>query len=396
MRRLALALLVSLAIVSPVAGGMGNCGVRGKCPAPSPAPTAWPTIAPTPAPTPAVTPTATPAPTVTPTPPTSNRPFPAPVTTGTYTVPTSIDRTGATDVFAALNNWIATVPNGSVIAFPSGGIYRLSQGLMLGNRQHTVFELGTSEFRLVGVGSSHFSSAFIPGYSYQTRTWTGGASHLTFRGGIVRGNDTCPGCPQPLRGENQQAVRCNGSSFIEVTGMAVHAVSGDGAFFDNCNDVWVHHNHVYTAGRNGLTVIKGQRVLGEDNIYDDMGYAVFDLEPNVTNEPSADITWRRNTVTGPWQNGIGLVSVDGAGTGADIRRVTIADITTTGMAPQVYVDNKAATTRMHDITVVNVRGPAGGVIRLVGIDGLTVYGNSVAPTIIDCTGVTVSAHPEVT
>jgi hypothetical protein len=385
-----LGIILALAYVYPASSRPADFCIRKpnhpQCPAPTVQVTPRVTLTPptaAPTPTPTTAPTAPPTPT--PTAPGPQRPFPAPVTTATYTVPASIDATGATDVHVPLNAWIEGVPDGSVIVFPDG-IYRLSQGVMLGSRQNLVFRLGNAEFRLTGAGSSHFSSAFIPGYRRNVG-WTGGAAHLTFEGGIVRGNDTCPGCPQPLRGENQQAVRCNGSRYIEVTGMEVRAVSGDGAFFDNCDDVWVHHNEVVTAGRNGLTVIKGQRVLGEDNLYGDVGYAVFDLEPNVSSEASADITWRRNTVTGPWQSGIGLVSVDGAGTGASIARVTIADITSS-VAPQVYMrHNGPESIRLRDITVTGVRGPAGGVIDLRYIDGLTVHSNSVAATLTSCTNV---------
>jgi hypothetical protein len=384
---LAATVLVVTAVFSANAG-VHNCKPAWKCAPPTGTVPPTPRITATPPPVtapPTTAPTATLAPTPQPTAPGPQRPFPAPVTTATYTVPASIDATGATDVHVSLNAWIEGVPDGSVIVFPDG-IYRLSQGIMLGSRQDLVFRLGNAEFRLTGAGSSHFSSAFIPGYRRNVG-WTGGAAHITFEGGIVRGNDTCPGCPQPLRGENQQAVRCNGSRYIEVTGMTVIAVSGDGAFFDNCDDVWVHHNEIVTAGRNGLTVIKGQRVLGEDNLYGDVGYAVFDLEPNVSSEASADITWRRNTVTGPWQNGIGLVSVDGAGTGASIARVTIADITSS-VAPQVYMrHNGPESIRLRDITVTGVRGPAGGVIDLRYIDGLTVHSNSVAATLTGCTNV---------
>ncbi len=83
------------------------------------APTAAPTAAPTPAPTAAPTPA--------PTPPSGSRPFPAPVTTRTVSVPTSIDATGSSDVSAALNAFIKSVPDGSIIAFRAGTTYRLDR-----------------------------------------------------------------------------------------------------------------------------------------------------------------------------------------------------------------------------------------------------------------------------
>lgn len=385
---LAATLLVVTAVFTAEAGTR-NCKPAWKCAPPTgtaPSPTPRVTASPmtTPMTTPQMTFIATPAPTTAPTvAPTASpsRPFPPPTTTRTVTAP---NPTGGDD-FASLNAFIEGVPDGSVIVFPDG-VYRLSQGVMLGSRQNLVLQLGNAEFRLTGSGSSHFSSAFIPGYRRNVG-WTGGAAHISFIGGVVVGNDTCPGCPQPLRGENQQAVRCNGSRFIEVTGMEVRAVSGDGAFFDNCDDVWVHHNEIVTAGRNGWTLIKGYRHLVEDNVYRDCGYAVFDIEPNFQNEPSGDVLIRRNTAGGgagtPWQNGIGLLSVDGGARQALIERVTFDDNTST-IPLQVYVgENRNVYTgkTMRDITVTDNTGPTGGVVRIAHVTGYTVSGNS-APTVI--------------
>ena len=359
---------------------------------PAPDPTSRPTPEPTPRPTPEPTPRPTPEPTPDPTPPPGpgdGRPFAPPNTNATYTVPNSIDDSGATDVYRELNNWIDGVPNGSVIVFPADGTFKLSQGIKLGNRNNLVIRGNGSTLRLTGSGGDHQSSAFVIGWSYRLGYWTGGNAHIAISNFTVVGTDPTPGTFGG--GENQQAIRCNGSTFIEVSNITVRAVYGDGAFLDNCNDVWVHDTHVVTAGRNGLTVIKGQRVLGENNSYDTVGYATFDLEPNFASEASADITFRNNTA-GTWQNGIGFVSVDGAARGADIRRVTITGNTVTGRALQIYVDNKDGVNgnpngRMRNITVSDNQGPAGGVLRFRNIDGLWVLGNDGTLTINDCTDV---------
>ena len=270
-----------------------------------------------------------------------------------------------------------------------GGTFKLSQGIKLGNRSNLILRGNGSTLRLTGSGGDHQSSAFVIGWSYRLGYWTGGSSHITVRDFTVVGNDGTPGTFGG--GENQQAVRCNGSNYIEITDMTVRAVYGDGAFLDNCNDVWVHANHIVTAGRNGLTVIKGQRVLGENNAYDKVGYATFDLEPNHASESSADITFRDNTA-GTWQSGIGFVSVDGAGRGADIRRVIITGNRVTGMALQIYVDNKNGINgdsngRMRNITVSDNVGPGTGVLRFRNIDGLWALRNDGTYTITNCTDV---------
>jgi hypothetical protein len=292
-------------------------------------------------------------------------------------------------VYVQLNDWIDSVPNGSVIAFPANGVYKLSQGIKLGQRSNLVINGNGSTLRLTGSPGDHQSSGINIGRSYRTSSWTGGSSHITIKNLTIVGNDPTPGTFGG--GENQQAIRCWSSTYIEVTNVTVRAVYGDGVFLDNCNDVWVHGMHVATAGRNGLTIIKGQRVLGENNAYDKVGYATFDLEPNLASESSADITFRGNTA-GTWQSGIGFASIDGAGRGADIRRVTISDNRVTGMPIQIYVDNKDGINgnpngRMRSITVTDNSGPSTGVLRFRNVDGLTVLRNDGTLTIIDCTAV---------
>jgi hypothetical protein len=327
-------------------------------------------------------------------PPPTGRPWPAPVTTRTVQVPSSIDATGGADAFPALQAFVDSVPDGSVIEFPAAGIYRMAKGLGLGRRNHLVFQLRGSEFRQTGP-NEHISSIFIPGYKHGAG-FTGASTNLAFHGGTVVGYDPTPGAGQPLRGENRHAIRANGSRFIEASGMTVRAVTGDHFFGDNADDVWAHHNRVESAGRNGHTVIRGQRVLVEDSEYLDCGYCTFDIEPNYANEPSADITFRRIKVGGagisqPWQPGIGLLSVDGGSRGAQIDRVTLEDVTVVGMAPQVFVRHNGPTTpRLKDFRIVNVKGPAGGTTRLQYIDGVTHYGNTAPASLVSCTGVVTS------
>jgi outer membrane biosynthesis protein TonB len=349
----------------------------------TPAPTAEPTVQPTPRPT--IDPTAPPPP------PTSGRPFAAPATSATYTVPASIDDTGATDVFRALNDWIDTVPNGSIIAFPAGGTFKLSQGIKVGQRSNLVFRGNGSTLRLTGSGGDHQSSAFVVGWSYRLGYWTGGSAHIAISNFTIVGNDPTPGTFGG--GENQQAIRCNGSTFIEVSDVTVRAVYGDGVFVDNCNDVWVHDTHVVTAGRNGLTVVQGERVLAEDNAYDAVGYVTFDDEPNFASEASRDITFRNNTA-GTWA--LAFVSIDGGERGAPINRIIITGNVTTGKAMYVDVDNGGAV-MMKSIVFSNNRSSiaaSGPRLIFAHVDGLTITGNQQPMTsgslarITDCIGVT--------
>jgi hypothetical protein len=358
--------------------------------APTPAPTPKPTAEPTPAPTPKPTAEPTPDPTPPP-PPGDGQPFPGPDTNGTYTVPGTIDDSGATDVYRALNDWIDNVPNGSVIAFPAGGTYKLSQGIKLGNRNNLVIRGNGSTLRLSGSAGDHQSSAFVIGWSYRLGYFTGGSAHIAIKDFTIVGTDPTPGTFGG--GENQQAVRCNGSTFVEIAGITVRAVYGDGAFLDGCHDVWIHDIHVVTAGRNGLTVVQGERVLAEDNAYDTVGYVTFDDEPNFSTEASRDITFRHNTA-GTW--GLAFVSIDGGERGAPINRIIIMGNETTGKAMYVDVDNGGAVIMKNIVFSNNRSSIAASGPRLIfaHVEGLTITDNQQPITsgslakITDCTGVT--------
>ena len=351
-------------------------------PTPTPKPTAAPTAKPTPTPTPKPTaaPTAKPTPTPTPKPtaaptakPTGASPFAAPVTTATYTVPASIDATGATDVSAALNAWIQGVPDGSVISFPAKGVYKLGKGIQLGNRHNLVFQGNGATLRASGAGSDLLSSLFVSGFSYPLRYWTGGTTHIAIRDFNLVGNDSTPGV-YGSGGEGQAGFRSYATGYLEVSGCTISAVWGDGFFFHDSTNVWVHDNRVASAGRNGVTVISGSGVTAEGNKFDKIGYVTLDVEPNAATEASSDIVFRSNTA-GTW--GQDFVSVDGQHTGASIRNITVSGNTVTGGTLSTRINNGGGS-RLRNIAVtdntsrVAGRGP---VLIFAHVDGLKVTGN---------------------
>ena len=68
-------------------------------------------------------------------------------------MPTTIDATGP-DASAALKSFIASVPDGSVIVFKAGGIYRMDTGLAILNRHNLVFEGNGATLRANGSSQS--------------------------------------------------------------------------------------------------------------------------------------------------------------------------------------------------------------------------------------------------
>lgn len=381
----------------------------------TPAPTRPPAATPAPTATPKPTPTPTPKPTPTPSPtsaPSLDRPFAAPSTDATYRVPASIDATGSTNAAGALNAFIDSVPNGSVISFPGSGIYRLNKGLLLAGRRNIVLDGNGATLRINGSGSDEALSAFL----------LRGSSHIAIRDFRVIGSD--PNWPANS-GENAHVLGLSGwyggapSTYVEMSNVRASHIFGDGVYLEGRNTapyppsqhVWIHHNSFDYMGRNGVSLIDVTDVLIEDNTFDHISYHVVDFEPNFASQVVRNVTFRQNTV-GSYahrKNLLGFfvssVAIE-SGEGSMVSGVTIANNTVAGIASDGYEGRPRALnskfistgTRHSDIvfrgnvTTRAVAGPA--VLYFSGIDGVRVSGNvqplssGTLTAFSSCTGVT--------
>lgn len=340
----------------PTSGGSQNV------PTATPIPTNSPN---TPTPTTPVVPTPTP----------TNVPTPTPTTSPCGTVanvPTSIDSTGATDVTAALNNWIASVPDCRTIVFPAGKTYHLNQGIQIANRHNLIFDGNGSTLRAYGAASNNLSSPFAIGHTYGG-FWAGGNTYITIHNFNIVGNSPTPGVFGG--GEQESAIVFDGGSNLEAYGNTISAVFGDGLYVGSgVNGVSYHDNHIITAGRNGFSSISSTNVVIENNQFDKVGYVTFDIEPNTSSEPSSFITIRNNT-GGTW--GQEFFALDGSHTGASIHDITVTGNVMTGK-PLTTIVNNGHTTRNANIIFTNNTSnvsATGPVLMFYYVDGLTVTGN---------------------
>ena len=344
----------------------------------SPSFTASPTASPSPtAPAPSsIAPTSTPF--ITPTPSIG----PSPTASSGTSVPASIDATGATDVSAALNTWIASVPDGSTVLFKAGGTYRLSQGIQIAGRHNLTFEGNGATLRTTGSGSDQLASLFVIGHRYGG-AWAGGNSNIVVRDFVLVGNDPTPGTFGG--GEAQAGMEIEGVSGLEVANVTVQAVYGDGfKVGDASTNVVIHDVHVQTAGRNGVSVIYGSRVTVRDSAFDRVGYVTFDVEPNTSTQPSSGLLFTANTA-GTW--GAEFFALDGSHTGASINDVTVSGNRVTGAGLLTFVDN-GNTGRNRNITFTDNQGATAARLTFRHVDGLVIGGNSPATySIDDCTQV---------
>ncbi len=287
-------------------------------------------------------------------------------------VPATIDATGSSDVTAALNTWVASVPNGSTLVFAAGATYRLSQGIQMAGRLGLTFEGNGATLVATGSGSNQLSSLFVIGHRYGG-AWSGGDRSITIRGFTLVGNSPTPGIFGG--GEHQHGVEVEGATDVLIENMTFRALYGDAVKIgDQSNGVTFRDSTVQSVGRNGMTVTSGSNVLMQGVSVIRAGYCIFDIEPNQASESVTAITVLDNTA-GSWGNA--FLAVEGSHTGATINGVTVARNRITGSSLLAVVDN-GGTSRMRSISFTDntslVKAP-GPVLRFAHVDGLTVAGN---------------------
>jgi hypothetical protein len=336
-------------------------------------------VSPSPTPTPAPTPTATPS---------GTRPFAAPVTSRTVTVPTGIDSTGATNAAPALQSFINSTPDGSIIVFKAGGVYRLDRGLFVSNRHNLVFDGNGSTLRAAGSATLIASSPFLI---------DGGNSDIVVKNFTIEGNNPKTGTAIFGGGEDQQGVAIYGGTRIEITNNTVRKTFGDGVYANEkdtthswVDGLWVHDNTFAYIGRMGLTMNGAKNALLERNSFDQVGMFVLDIEPDTSYQGATDIVFRSNTagvwgLTPTYTNWFVAAANNNAGPGAVIRNITITDNYVSSGAPtSANTPNfgglatwigKSRTSNIVFTNNTTSRAGAGAVLRFEHVDGLTVRGN---------------------
>jgi hypothetical protein len=314
------------------------------------------------------------------------------VTTRTVNVPSTIDSTGASDASAALKAFIDSVPDGSVIAFKAGGVYRMDRGIAVQNRHHLVFEGNGATLRANGSSTSMWADPFIINASATSVT------DIVIRNFTIEGNNPNTGTAIYDPGQEVQAgIGVYGGSRIEIAGNTIRKTWADAVYAANgstqdwVNGLWVHNNTLASIGRIAFTMNAVQNALLERNTIDQIGGSVLNIEPDHSYQGAVNITLRDNTV-GVWglsplytQHFVACAN-NNVGVGAVVRGLTITGNTVTGGAPSSANTPNAGglstwigKSRTSDVTVANnttTKAGRGPVFKFEHIDGLTVTGNT--------------------
>ena len=333
-------------------------------------------------------------PTPAPVPISGSRPFAAPVTTRTVNVPTTIDATGASDASAALLSFINGVPDGSVIVFKAGGVYRLDRGIRVSDRHNLVFEGNGATLRTGG--TLYLTSMWsIPFVIYGSSS---DVSDIVIRNFTIEGPNTRTGTNvyDPAV-ESPHGVGVYGGSRIEIAHNTIRKTGGDGVYAANgstqewVNGLWVHDNTFDYIGRNAFTMNAVRNALLERNTIDHVGASVLDIEPDEAFQGAINTTLRDNNV-GIWGMSplytmhFVACANDNSGPGAVIRGLTITGNHVSQGAPNSANTPNAGglktwigKTRTSNVTFANnttTKAGAGPVLVFEHVDGLTVTGNA--------------------
>ena len=364
---------------------VGPASTTGPTPTPTGAATRAPTAAPTSRPGGAPTSIPTSAPTSHPTSAPTGAPTSAPTAAppgGTIAVPSSIDSTGATDASAKLNAFLATVPDGSTIAFRAGATYLMDAPLKFSRRHNLTFDGRGATLKANGPTTESGSLIWVGSYG-------GANTGITIHDFTLVGHSTTPGVYQGGK-EGAHGVLIAGSNDVDVYDVTVSAVWGDCFYVGGWADtVRFHDSTCQSNGRNGVTITSGRNVTIQHVAFPKNGYVVLDIEPNLSSEGASNIKFLDNTA-GTWSDT--FFSALGA-PGSVIDGVTVSGNTLTSKSLRTHV----TLARRQNIVFTNntsTVAAAGPVLQFAHVDGLTVTGN-VQPltsgqlaSISDCTGVT--------
>jgi hypothetical protein len=301
-----------------------------------------------------------------------------------YTIPSGIDASGATDVTAGLNAFFGSIPDSSIIRFPTNARYRVEGTLVFVNRKSLTFD---------GNGATVFASTdgsgVAPAPTLENK-WPRSRIHFYFKDGdnIVVRNLTVQGA-NPKAGVGDSAYvgaleAQHGFNFAGVRGgeldhVTVTDVYGDFVYFGSSSrgvssGFYVHDSHFERNGRQGMSFVGADSITIERNYLGAVRRAHFDLEPGSVGDTIRRVTIRANQF-GPGR----LNFLSSGGTGGTVEDVTVQSNVLNGKALNIYVSPPAGSRRARFRIVDNVSdavfGSGGSLMHFDRIDGLAVTGN---------------------
>jgi hypothetical protein len=243
-----------------------------------------------------------------------------PVPTGlVHHTPSWITANCTRDVTVALNNWIASVPNNSILEFPKNACYEIEGTLYVANRHDLLFDGNGAEFLAKTTGAK---STPPPGRTHadwptaRAQWWIFEGTNITLENMVIHG---AANIEAPYEGTTwgarkvrrqyigQYGVRFSGTDGALLTGCTitdtfsdlVGITANDPAYpakdSQPARDISIENNVLERSDRDGPSVYDGVDILIANNTIGDVWGPIVDLEPVATRWEVDDVTVVDNT-----------------------------------------------------------------------------------------------------
>lgn len=214
-----------------------------------------------------------------------------------FLIPNGIDKTGATDVSAAIQSWINSVPNGTlttpnILRLRPGATYRVENILWLRYRQNFIIDFNGAQI----IANTDGSGLTLPGrFDVRQRAQMifTCCDNFVVYDPVIRGAN--PVSDYRLDSiyvdvlELQHALRFAGCTNYEVSGGNLSRTYGDGIYLgfgqlasgvhQLCSKAWIHDTEISTSGRQGISPCGQTDSVFENGYIHHAGRAAFDFEP---------------------------------------------------------------------------------------------------------------------
>lgn len=284
-------------------------------------------------------------------------------------VPATIDATGHRDTTAALQRFVADVPDGSTVALRRRGTYRIDGTLEWRNRTGITLD-GNGATLLAGThgGPTRAEVRLLDGGQWTIR-------NLTIKGSNPGGRRFDP------RFQWQHGIDLRGVDGVVIDHVAITSVFGDAIYVGLSTtgprwseDVVISDSTGRRTGRMSVAITAGRRVIIDGGSWSAPALDIFDLEPNALSGGARDILIADTMIGAPGHGS--TLNVTGYGPVAD---VTLRDNHLSGSPLTVSVDQPGLRPRnivvLDNVSTVPLVGPGPAAMILHDTDGVTVAGN---------------------
>lgn len=293
----------------------------------------------------------------------------------TVTIPASIDQSGMTDVSAAFQAFLDSVPNNSVAALRPGARYRMEQTLRIEDRKNLTID---------GRGATIFATT--PGNGTRSQVKVVHSQSIVITDLTVKGANPSAGMADAafdLSKEHQHGFDIRGVVGLVLLRVAVSDTYGDFVYLGQdeerpgerrwTSDVVIRSSRFDRNGRMGVAMTAARNVLIEQSTFNQMRRSTFDMEAHDPGFGAEYVTIRNNDI-GPGR----LLLVASVGTG-DVDHFRFEGNRVAGILNiRMHSGGGALRTdwKVLNNTARGVSGnPDGAVMTFDNIDGLEVRGN---------------------